>query len=98
MTPPKTAVQVNVDSANPGQFFACCGLLELADRICHGAEGWFEAEQFCIAASPSNDIVFDLPSLLKTISVAPLRQVDPEDDFASPIELGEPINLTLDWW
>ncbi|TWW08183.1 hypothetical protein E3A20_26890, partial [Planctomyces bekefii] len=24
---------VNVDPTNPGQFFACCGLLELADRL-----------------------------------------------------------------
>ena len=33
---------VNVDQTNPGQFFACCGLLELADRLWPGAEGWFE--------------------------------------------------------
>jgi CRISPR-associated protein Csb3 len=42
---------VNVDPTNPGQFFACCGLLELADRLWPGAEGWFENGQFCIAAS-----------------------------------------------
>ncbi len=35
---------VNVDPTNPGQFFACCGLLELADRLWPGAEGWFEPE------------------------------------------------------
>ena len=27
---------VNVDPTNPGQFFACCGLLELADRLWQG--------------------------------------------------------------
>lgn len=32
---------VSVDPTNPGQFFACCGLLELADRLWPGAEGWF---------------------------------------------------------
>ena len=32
---------VAVDPTNPGQFFACCGLLELADRLWPGAEGWF---------------------------------------------------------
>jgi CRISPR-associated protein Csb3 len=37
-------ISVHVDPANPGQFFACCGLLELADRICGGAEGWFDSE------------------------------------------------------
>ncbi len=35
-------IRVDVDVTNPGQFFACCGLLELADRLWPGAEGWFE--------------------------------------------------------
>ena len=35
------AIRVRVDPTNPGQFFACCGLLELADRLWDGAEGWF---------------------------------------------------------
>ena len=37
-------IRVRVDPTNPGQFFACCGLLELADRLWGGAEGWFEIE------------------------------------------------------
>jgi CRISPR-associated protein Csb3 len=36
------AITVRVDPTNPGQFFACCGLLELADRLWPGAEGWFD--------------------------------------------------------
>lgn len=43
--------RIPVDLTNPGQFLACCGLLELADRLCPGAEGWFEGNSFCIAAS-----------------------------------------------
>lgn len=35
---------INVDPTNPGQFFACCGLLELADRLWPGAEGWFASD------------------------------------------------------
>lgn len=38
---PTASITVSVDSTNPGQFFACCGLLELADRLWPGAEGWF---------------------------------------------------------
>ncbi len=34
-------ITVAVDPTNPGQFFACCGLLELANRLWPGAEGWF---------------------------------------------------------
>jgi CRISPR-associated protein Csb3 len=39
---PTPNIQINVDLTNPGQFFACCGLLELADRLWPGAEGWFD--------------------------------------------------------
>ncbi len=35
------SITVAVDPTNPGQFFACCGLLELADRLWPGTEGWF---------------------------------------------------------
>lgn len=43
MSKPKPTISINVDPTNPGQFFACCGLLELASRIWPGAEGWFSA-------------------------------------------------------
>ncbi|HTQ40311.1 MAG TPA: type I-U CRISPR-associated protein Cas8c [Pirellulales bacterium] len=42
------AIRINVDPTNPGQFFACCGLLELVDRLWPRAEGWFEKGEFCI--------------------------------------------------
>jgi CRISPR-associated protein Csb3 len=47
-------IAIPVDLTNPGQFFACCGLLELADRLWPGAAGWpgvygwFERRQFCL--------------------------------------------------
>ena len=41
---PEPAIRVRVDPTNPGQFFACCGLLELADRLWDGAEGWFSEQ------------------------------------------------------
>jgi hypothetical protein len=34
---------VRVDVHNPAQFFACCGLLEAAARLAHGARGRFAA-------------------------------------------------------
>ncbi len=51
MSIPESSIRINVDVTNPGQFFACCGLLELADRLWPGAEGWFERGLFCIAPS-----------------------------------------------
>lgn len=51
-TAQQTAICISVDPANPGQFFACCGLLELADRLWKGAEGWFESEGRCFFLMP----------------------------------------------
>jgi CRISPR-associated protein Csb3 len=45
MTYPEPSFSVNVDVSNPGQFFACCGLLELANRLWPGTEGWFEVSK-----------------------------------------------------
>jgi CRISPR-associated protein Csb3 len=92
MTHPEPNILVKVDVTNPGEFFACCGLLELADRLWPGAEGWFEGGEFCIACRGA------LEELLKTITGAELKQIDPNDDMASPMRLHEPFNLTLDWW
>ena len=44
MSDPTPSIMVAVDPTNPGQFFACCGLLELADRLWPGAEGWFAVD------------------------------------------------------
>lgn len=44
-------ITVPVDLTNPGQFFACCGLLELADRLWPGAEGWFGDDAFIVQAA-----------------------------------------------
>lgn len=48
---PQPTIRVAVDPINPGQFFACCGLLELAHRLWPGAEGWFDSGTFCVARS-----------------------------------------------
>lgn len=48
-------ITIPVDLTNPGQFFACCGLLELADRLWPGAEGWFADDMFhLIGPQPMN--------------------------------------------
>lgn len=46
-------IRVKIDPSNPGQFFACCGLLELADRCWSRASGYFvsSGEEFIIVGS-----------------------------------------------
>ncbi len=83
---------IRVDVTNPGQYFACCGLLELADRLWPGAQGWFEADAFRITGGGT------LAELIKRLCDAMLVQVDAEDDTGSPIRVAEPFDLLLDWW
>ena len=48
-------ITLNVDASNPGQFFACCGLLQLAERLWAGAEAWFSGSAFCISCKGTLD-------------------------------------------
>ena len=62
---PQPSISINVDVSNPGQFFSCCGLLELADRLWPAAEGWFEEEKqnFYIACErPLSDLLAQFSS------------------------------------
>jgi CRISPR-associated protein Csb3 len=87
------SIRIAVDATNPGQFFACCGLLELADRLWSGAEGWFEGCEFCVACAGT------LAELIQAMGDAKLTQLDLEDDTGSAIEVGPPFRpLRLDWW
>lgn len=87
-----SSFRVKVDVTNPGQFFACCGLLELASRLNLDSLGWFERDSFCVSHC------LDLPELLAEITRATLRQLDPDDATASPIQIPAPFDVRLDWW
>jgi hypothetical protein len=92
-------IEIVVDASNPGQFFACCGLLELADRAWGGAEGWFTGAAFRVRAAGVQSVDgVGLDELLRTIAAAPLVQDDLDDQTASPLMLGVPFGLHLDWW
>ncbi len=89
-------ISVNVDPTNPGQFFACCGLLELADRLWPGSEGWFAEDGLSFQIDSPNNALDDL---INAIAFASLRHIDPTDPYSSPIEIGKPFKpLTVDWW
>ena len=88
-------ITVNVDVTNPGQFFACCGLLELADRLWPGSEGWFaDGDQaFLISGNGKLD------SLVQAIATAELIHTRPSDPYSSPLSICAPFRpLSIDWW
>ena len=50
MSNSRANITIPVDLTNPGQFFACCGLLELSHCLWPGAEGYFQETQFAVHA------------------------------------------------
>ena len=91
------SIRVNVDLTNPGQFFACCGLLELADRLWPGTgvQGAFSGPHFQLVAKTEE---CSLKQIIQPFVVADVRQLDVDDNAASPLHLGKPFDLRLDWW
>ena len=91
-------MSVQVDITNPGQFFACCGLLEVAHRVwCPGpAEGWFTDGQFWLARRDGKSA--EVAELIKAVLECDVRAISVNDPKTDPIELGDPIGIRLDWW
>jgi CRISPR-associated protein Csb3 len=95
MSVPQSTIKVAVDLSNPGQFFACCGLLELAHRLWPGAEGWFDDGHFCVLAEGNAQ----LASILDRLRSTEIRSDDSAaDDSACPVRIGKPFDLRVDWW
>ena len=96
------SITVAVDPTNPGQFFACCGLLELADRLWPGAEGWFAGGEFHVATEG------DLPTMLALTVMDPPEEVTVLDNglevqpIIAPLRFsfdgGATTGITLDAW
>src|SRR5262245_64976714 len=102
MTHPVPSIRVNVDVTNPGQFFACCGLLELADRLWPGAEGWFDGRVFYIACGGTLlDLVRGLIAR-EAEEVTLLENGLPVKPLIAPLRLSfdgdRPFKITLDAW
>ncbi len=78
MSSSKEPMRINVDVTNPGQFFACCGLLELADRFWNGAEGWFDDGSFQLQAitTSTGDLVSDLMNSIARCGVTNTMTVE----------------------
>jgi CRISPR-associated protein Csb3 len=66
-----TPIRIPVDVTNPGQFFACCGLLELAARMWPGTTtGRFSDNHFEIAGVPDNTTTLTVIERLQNVGLA----------------------------
>lgn len=107
---PEPDITLDVDLRNPGQFFACCGTLELASRFWTASEangwrepeGWFDGDQFHIATYAQTNQL-PLTEIIRCLTEAePLVARDDDadafaDEKVAPLRF-LPANLRLDWW
>lgn len=84
-------ISLDVDLTNPGQFFGCCGIFELAQRLWPDATARFVGQRFVISDG-------QLDELVAKTAQAPLNVLEPTNQTSSALRLGEPFNLRLDWW
>ncbi|HEX3852836.1 MAG TPA: hypothetical protein VHW01_17855 [Polyangiaceae bacterium] len=84
-------IRLEVDLTNPGQFFGCCGVFELAQRLWAPTTAYFEGSQFLVSEG-------DLKELVTKIAHAPLEVLEPTNQTSSALRLAEPFDLRLDWW
>jgi CRISPR-associated endonuclease/helicase Cas3 len=101
----ETTIILHVDVANPGQYFACCGLFELASRIAPEALAHFEQDavskqwRFIICNCITRDgKPLSLQELLAKATEAEITAIEPDDAPQTPLKFGEPFNLLIDWW
>lgn len=84
-------IQLDVDLTNPGQFFACCGVFELAQRLWPRATARFEGAQFVVSEG-------DLTELVAKAAQTPLDVLEPTNQTSSALRLADPFDLRIDWW
>ena len=96
---PQPTLTIPIDLRNPGQFFACCGLLELAHRVWGTAAlGWFDQGEFFLHV-PDQDEASVSETLMQLLRTMTFRAAD-EKDSGSPIliDMGEYGEYRADWW
>lgn len=84
-------IRLDVDLTNPGQFFGCCGVFELAQRLWPQATAHFEGAQFVVAEG-------ELKTLVEKTAQAPIEVLEPGNQTSSALRLAGPFDLRLDWW
>lgn len=84
-------IRLDVDLSNPGQFFGCCGVFELAQRLWPHTTAHFDGGQFIVSDGSLEDLV------TKTAK-AHLEVLEPANQTSSALLLAAPFGLRLDWW
>ena len=89
---PHHKVTVQIDVMNPGHFFACCGLLEVAHRKWSGVQGWFQRDTPTFEMAVSNQSE-GLSDLIESLGMCNISGTDEGN-----LQFGQPFSLLLNWW
>lgn len=84
-------IRLDIDLTNPGHFFGCCGVFELAQRLWPRATAHFEGAQFVVSDG-------ELTELVTKTARTPLEVLEPANQTSSALRLAEPFDLRIDWW
>jgi CRISPR-associated protein Csb3 len=98
------SIEISVDVANPGHYFAACGLFELAGRLDRSAHAHFSGREFRLATELTLSVV--ITSVVATGFSVEAQEADPDEveeddegsDAAAPLRVGGPFDIVLDWW
>jgi CRISPR-associated protein Csb3 len=103
-----TTLRIPVNLRNPGEFLACCGLLEAANRLWAGGDGFFGDDGFALRIPAASATVKFITESLCSAAVAtePLAGVihgsnrKPVDDPNKilPLRISDGFQLRLSWW
>src|SRR5437773_692007 len=87
--------RITVDLSNPGQYFACCGLFEIAELAIPGGEAGFDTDgpAFILHSEA------DLPPLELVLESPESFDDKPYDATLEPLKVTSNGHaLTLNWW
>ena len=105
--------EIDFNSRNPGQFFACCGLLEMAERMWPGSEGEFLGSNSFRVTTPGSESDPLNEIVQKVATAAPLvGRTEDSSAFENKEAKGatrynivpllllpsEPYSIRIDWW
>jgi CRISPR-associated endonuclease/helicase Cas3 len=85
-------IRLRVDVTNPGQYFACCGLFELAARLAPDTLGWFEQDEDKQWWFVLSETIYSLSTLLEKIveaEITPANGIAADEQEDNPGEEDE---------
>lgn len=82
MSKPRSSWSVAADPCNPGHFYACCGMLEVASCLSMQAVGWWEGERFHFSGDPT---LREVLTALVSANIIPQPSEMPDREDGEPV-------------